>query len=92
MEFDYCSKDANLTNFEYMKNIFNKNGYKLPKLVFWNVNSWQMQVPVTANEQGVILVSGCSPKIFELVMSGETSPYKFMSDTLNTERYQKISA
>lgn len=92
MEFDSCTVDANLTNFEYIKRKFNDKGYKLPRLVFWNVNSWQQQVPVKENEQGVVLVSGCTPKIFEMVMDGETSPYKFMLDTINTERYEKISA
>ncbi|MCR5260909.1 MAG: DUF2828 family protein [Candidatus Gastranaerophilales bacterium] len=92
MEFDICTRDASLTNFEYAKQIFSENGYKLPKLVFWNVNSWQQQVPVKANEQGVLLVSGCTPKIFEMVMNGETSPYKFMLDILNSERYEKITA
>lgn len=92
MEFDSCTVDADLTNFEYIKKKFNEKGYKLPRLVFWNVNSWQQQVPVKENEQGVVLVSGCTPKIFEMVMDGETSPYKFMLDTINTERYEKISA
>lgn len=92
MEFDTCTEDAELTNFEYVKRKFNEKGYKLPKPVFWNVNSWQQQVPVKENEQGVVLVSGCTPKVFEMVMDGETSPYKFMLDTINTERYEKISA
>ena len=92
MEFDTCTENAELTNFEYVKRKFNEKGYKLPRLVFWNVNSWQQQVPVKENEQGVVLVSGCTPKIFEMVMDGETSPYKFMLDTINTERYEKISA
>ena len=92
MEFDTCTEDAELTNFEYVKRKFNEKGYKLPKLVFWNVNSWQQQVPVNENEQGVVLVAGCTPKIFEMVISGETSPYKFMLDTVNTERYEKITA
>ena len=64
----------------------------MPKLVFWNVNSWQAQVPVKENERGVVLVSGCTPKIFEMVMKGETSPYQFMIDVLNSERYEKIVA
>lgn len=92
MEFDSCTVDAKLTNFEYINKKFNEKGYKLPRLVFWNVNSWQQQVPVKENEQGVVLVSGCTPKIFEMVMDGETSPYKFMMDTINAERYEKISA
>lgn len=39
MEFDSCTVDADLTNFEYIKKKFNEKGYKLPRLVFWNVNS-----------------------------------------------------
>ncbi len=92
MEFDYCAQNADLTNFECMKKKFNEKGYKLPKLIFWDVNSWQQQVPVKENEQGVVLVSGCTPKIFEMVMDGKTSPYKFMLDVINSERYEKISA
>lgn len=92
MEFDCCTRGASLTNFEYAKKIFEKNSYRLPKLVFWNVDSWQQQVPVEQNEQGVVLVSGCTPKIFEMVMKGETTPYQFMLEVLNSERYQKIVA
>ncbi|MBR6162828.1 DUF2828 family protein [bacterium] len=92
MEFDEGFTNADLTNFEYAKKLFQRKHYKLPKIVFWNVNSWQQQVPVKENEQGAVLVSGCTPKIFEMVMEGETSPYKFMLDTLNNERYEKISA
>lgn len=45
---------------------------------------------MTKNEQGVILVSGCSPKIFEMVVNGETSPYAFMMSVINSERYNNI--
>lgn len=90
MEFDYCTNDASLSNFENAQKQFQEHGYALPKLVFWNVNSRRQQVPVTQNEQGVILVSGCSPKIFEMVVNGENSPYAFMMSVLNSERYDKI--
>lgn len=90
MEFDCCTNDASLTNFENVQKQFQTHGYALPKLVFWNVHSMQQQVPVTQNEQGVVLVSGCSPKIFEMVVSGETSPYAFMMRVINAERYDKI--
>jgi len=61
-------------------------------VVFWNVQSRTGQQPVTMNEQGVVLVSGCSPRIFKMVMSGNLSPYAFMMETLGTERYKKITA
>jgi len=43
MEFDYCTKGAELTNFEYAKKIFAEAGYQLPKVVFWNVQSRNQQ-------------------------------------------------
>lgn len=92
MEFDYCTKDASLTNFEYAKKIFEENGYKLPRVVFWNVESRNMQQPVKQNEQGVALVSGCTPAIFSMVADGSISPYKVMMDIIGSERYKKIAA
>lgn len=91
MEFDRCTEDASLTNFEYAKRIFKEAGYTLPRLVFWNVQSRNQQQPVTQNEQGVALVSGCTPKIFEMVTEGST-PYEVMMDILNSDRYKIIEA
>jgi len=90
MEFDSCAENADITNFEYAKKAFEANGYKLPTVVFWNVQSRNEQQPVTLNEQGVVLVSGASPRVFSMVQSGNLSPMAFMLDTLNTERYAKI--
>ncbi len=42
----------------------NRTDMLLPKVVFWNVASRNMQSPVEMNEQGVTLVSGCNPRIF----------------------------
>ena len=95
MEFDCCAEDASLTNFEYAKKLFDAAGYKLPEIVFWNVASRNRQQPVTMNEQGVALVSGCTPKLFSLVANGSLSaetPYKLMLETLNSKRYEKIVA
>lgn len=92
MEFDSCTEDASLTNFEYAKKIFEENGYKLPRVVFWNVESRNMQQPVKQNEQGVALVSGCTPAIFSMVADGSISPYKVMMDIIGSERYKIIAA
>ncbi len=92
MEFDYCTNDASLTNFEYAKQLFESHGYKLPSLVFWNVASSKQQVPVTAHETGTMLVSGCTPRIFAMATSPDMNPETFMLSVINTERYEKISA
>ena len=92
MEFDCCARGAELTNFEYAKKIFAEAGYDLPRVVFWNVQSRNKQQPVTQNEQGVALVSGCSPRIFSMLKSGILSPLGYMLDILGAERYEKIAA
>ncbi|MBQ6509512.1 MAG: DUF2828 family protein [Flexilinea sp.] len=92
MEFDYCTNDADETNFDYAKKLYASHGYRLPQVVFWNVQSRQQQVPVKQNEQGVMLVSGCSPRIFSMVISNELDPYQFMMQTIGSERYAPIHA
>lgn len=95
MEFDHCAEDASLTNFEYAKKLFEEAGYQLPEVVFWNVASRNRQQPVGKNEQGVALVSGCTPRLFSMIAEGNVSamtPYQIMLDVLGSERYEKIAA
>ncbi len=90
MEFDVCTKDASISNFDYAKELFEKNGYTLPQLVFWNVCSRRDNVPVSMNEQGVVLVSGCSPRVFSMVKSKKYDPNSFMEEVITSERYECI--
>ena len=92
MEFDWCTEDAEMTNFEYAKKLFEDHGYRLPAIVFWNVQSRNTQQPVTMNESGVTLVSGFSPRIFDMVTGGNLDPYTFMMKVLNSDRYAAVSA
>lgn len=92
MEFDRCTEDADLTNFEYAKKLFEEHGYTLPRLVFWNVDNRNEQQPVSLNEKGVILISGSSPIIFKLLKSGKFTPVDFMLETLASTRYEHITA
>lgn len=92
MEFDYCTEDCSLTNFEYAQKLFSEHGYQLPDLVFWNVSSRNRQQPVSVNDQGVALVSGCNARIFSILKSGILSPYAVMMDVLGSERYAAIVA
>jgi len=92
MEFDICAKNAGATNFENAKRAYTAKGYRLPAIVFWNVQSRNEQQPVTMNEQGVALVSGASPRVFKMITSGVMTPMAVMLETLNNERYAKIQA
>jgi len=92
MEFDACVENGELTNFESAKRKYAAHGYVLPEIVFWNAASRHRHQPVTKNEQGAALVSGVTPRLFSMIAGGNLSPYKFMMDVLENERYTKIAA
>ncbi len=92
MEFDECVKNAKMTNFQNAKTKFEAAGLQLPQVVFWNVASRNRQQPVTQNEQGVALVSGCTPRLFSMIAGGNLSPYAFMMEVVNSKRYANIVA
>ena len=77
------------STFEYFKDEFSKLGYKMPEVVFWNVDSRNGHAPVEENEQGVKLVSGATKNILGLVMTTESmDPTDFMNKVL--EQYAFI--
>ena len=97
-EFDeaqgYCSwRDSQgpKTNFEVIKEKYQRAGYKMPKLIFWNVESRQNNLPITMNEDGVALVSGASPSTFEMAITDTLDPMKFMLQTIDKPRYQDLA-
>lgn len=94
MEFNiaqgYYTAKGNKALFETIAEKYKNKGYKLPKLVFWNVNSRTNTVPLTKNENGVILVSGFSKNLMDMVMSSELDPYKALVKQLDTKRYEVV--
>jgi hypothetical protein len=92
MEFDRCARGASVTNFEHARRRFRENGYELPEVIFWNVESRNCQQPVRENEQGVALVSGCTPRLFAQVTGKVTTPYEFMMYVIGSDRYAEICA
>lgn len=97
MEFDgavCCNRTSyggvNEKLFKTIEAKYEQFGYKLPRLVFWNVNSRTNTIPVRENELGVALVSGFSVNICMMVMSGKTDPFECLLETLNSARYQPI--
>jgi hypothetical protein len=97
MEFDMATNHTNYGTygmkglFDELSDRFAKHGYKLPKLVFWNINSRTNTVPLTENEMGVVLVSGYSPNIMSMVLSNQTNPWLALKEALDSERYTCIS-
>ena len=89
MEFDVATVGSNSdTVFEGLAKVFKENGFELPHLVFWNVDSRQNNIPVIGVGH-YSLVSGFSPVIFETVMK-QLSAEEVMNEVLNKERYMKL--
>ena len=77
--------------FENISDIYQEHGYKLPRIIFWNLSgNIDKTIPMQQNELGVILISGFSIQLLNMVMSGQTDPYKAILDIINSERYQPI--
>lgn len=90
-EFDkMTSGRTDKTLFENLAERFLNYGYKLPRLVFWNICSSTGTIPVKNNDNGVALVSGYSVNIMNMVLSNELAPLQCLLKQLNTERYQAV--
>lgn len=66
------------------------HGYRLPRLVFWNICSRTKTIPLRENALGVALVSGFSPAIAKMVLSNEIDPYKALVEQLMVPRYDAV--
>ena len=94
MEFDRCARcNSGIVQdklFDVISNKYAEHGYKLPRLVFWNVCSRTNTIPVKNNALGVALVSGFSTNTFKMVMSNQTDPYECLLEVLGSDRYSVI--
>lgn len=94
MEFNRCARSnsygLNAALFKVIAEKYGKYGYKLPRLIFWNVNSRTGTIPVKENEMGVALVSGFSPNVAKMVMSGALDPMDALMEVLNAPRYEPV--
>ena len=100
MEFDqgtrqgyyYDSNSISTSNAEtVMEGVARKwaaAGYKMPHLIYWNVQARQANIPMLGNGP-ISYVSGFSPSIFQTIMTGKTG-YDLMMEKLNSERYAKV--
>jgi hypothetical protein len=95
MQFDSATSGINRDTkrlMDYVKEDWDNAGYKLPKLVYWNVNASRDSYPMTIDDAGVQFVSGCSPSIFTNLLKDKfMSPMELVLDVVNTERYSVIT-
>ena len=92
MEFNCAVRDPDKTVFQNAVDLFSAYGYVLPAVVFINVNSWQMQTPVRAQERGTALMSGASVHSFKERCDFNTTPLDHMYKILLSDRYKEVHA
>lgn len=92
MEIDYCTSQKHRENFyDYVSRVYEEHGYKIPNVVFWNVNSRHDVFLADKSRKGVQLVSGQSASTFKnLIGCVDKTPIEMMYSILNSERYQLI--
>lgn len=100
MEFDSCVGCRGFSGwqlnrptkrlFQVFSEIYAEHGYKLPRLVFWNILSRTGTIPVQENDLGVALVSGFSPAVVKMVLSNKTDPLECLLDQINSDRYNAV--
>ena len=76
--------------FKVIEQKYAQHGYKLPRLVFWNICGRTGTIPVKENDLGVALVSGFSPAIAKMVLSNSTDPFECLLEQLNSPRYDAV--
>ena len=94
MEFDaargyYGHQTNSKTLMENIRNKWAAHGYRMPHLIYWNVDARQNNVPEDLGCGLVSYVSGMSPSIFETILSGKTG-YELMKEKLDSPRYSVI--
>lgn len=92
MEFNCAIRDPQKTVYENAREQFEAFGYQMPAVVFQNVNSWQIQAPVTANTRGAALVSGAGTAAMKEKFDGNVTPMSHMLRVLNSKRYENVHA
>ena len=91
MEFDVGTsyRGASKTLMEGIREKWARYGYRMPHLIYWNVQARQNNIPEDIGCGLISYVSGMSPSIFNTIMSGKTG-YDLMMEKLDSARYEVI--
>lgn len=86
-------EDNRLTFYDIMSKRYAEHGYKMPHLVFWNVNAKNPTFHASMSDSAASVVSGYSANIYSQVMNSiGVSPYELMLKVVNDPRYAEIRA
>ncbi len=92
MEFNRSVTNPYGNLYDDFREAFEQAGYKVPAVVFHNVNCWQMQTPVLYNTVGTALSSGRTTHHMKHRYTRSSTPIQHMLEVLMSERYAPIHA
>ena len=75
----------NDTLFEKIARKFESVGYKLPKLVFWNVSYHNDTVPLQKNDNGLVIMSGFSKNNIDMILHDNLDPLEVLKAELDSK-------
>ena len=78
------------SDLEKIKKQWKAEGYDLPQVIFWNLNSRGRDI-IPAIGEGFSYVSGFSPVMIETILSGKDG-YDLMLEKLLSDRYKAVTA
>ncbi|KAL7581802.1 hypothetical protein ACA910_022328 [Epithemia clementina (nom. ined.)] len=86
MEFDEASGRSEWsTDYEQIQTKYEKSGYTMPQIVFWNLRS-SLSKPAVSAQKGVTLLSGFGAGLLKSFLAGnleDFTPYTQMVEALN---------
>ena len=92
MEFNHCTENGSDTALKMIQRMYAEANYKMPQIIFWNVNGRLGNVPANFTAKSVGLVSGFSPSILKSILQGSIdTPEGLMLRTVNSDRYAPIT-
>jgi len=100
MQFDEATSSTwnedvpewNPTAQQMIEKMYLDAGYKMPKIVYWNLQSRRGGVPVAFDKTETALISGFSPAIMTSVLGAkEFTPVSIMNTTILSDRYKEIT-
>ena len=90
MEINHCTGEWSF--YDEMDARFMHYGYRIPNVVFWNVESRHDTFLVDSDRRGVMLVSGQASSTFKHVVGAvDKTPVEMMLDVLNSDRYMPVT-
>ena len=92
MEFDAATTSFRdvYTLMETIEQKFADHGYKLPRLIFWQITSTD-HVVFPQIKGNVTLISGFSQNNYKMIMSGKLDPWDCLLEVINSARYEILS-